>query len=432
MNVMTLRKLILTSAMLFCTINFQFSIFNVQSDLLHAADKPVKVKTLLNEARTAIKNSRNQANAEKNLMDNVAREDVSKSQRAEMYFMAQELERSMNAAENEKFYLKQAYDTLKFFSTILKMHEYLLICDSIETEPDDLGKVKYRYHNRGREIMTSYRSNLLNGGKFLLKRNKNAEAFPYFDMYIRTARSDFFLDVFEFRNDTLLPHVAYWATVSAYNANQASQALRYIDDAIAGADTTLRVSLQEYKVRCYEALKDSDNWVKSLLEGVRLYPAHDYFYLHLMDHYAEGKHYDDAIALCDSMLQRVGDRAIYWYGQSQMYLGKEQYDSCIVAANEALRLDNQMVDAHYNKGISYLNKAVAFAATACNDIRDPKCREDRKTLQELYRNAKEPMEQVRKLTPDDSKRWASPLYRIYLYLNMGAEFAEMEKILNAK
>ena len=400
---------------------------------ISAADtKPVKVKTLLSEAKAAIKNNRNQANAEKNLMDNVAREDVTKSQRAEMYFMAQELERSMNAAENLKFYLKQPYDTIKFFSTILKMHEYLLICDSIETEPDDLGQVKYRYHNRGREIMTTYRPNLLNGGKFLLKRNKYAEAFPYFDMYIRTARSDFFLDVFEFRNDTLLPHVAYWATVSAYNANQAKEALRYIDDAISGADSTLRVSLQEYKVRCYESLKDSDNWVKNLLEGVRLYPAHDYFFLHLMDYYSEGKHYDTAIALCDSMLHRVGDRAIYWYGQSQMYVGKEQYDSCIVVSNEALRLDSQMVDAYYNKGISYLNKAVAFAATACNDIRDPKCREDRQTLLELYRNAKEPMEQVRKLMPDDSKRWAQPLYRIYLNLNMGDEFAEMEKILNAK
>lgn len=397
-----------------------------------AADKPTKVKTLLSEAKAAVKNGNNQANAEKNLMANVAREDVTKSQRAEMYFMAQELERSMNDAENLKFYLKQSYDTVKFFSTILKMHEYLLICDSIEAQPNDQGKVKYRYHKRGREIMTAYRSNLLNGGKFLLKRNKYAEAFPYFDMFIRTARSTFFLDVSEVRNDTLLPHVAYWATVSAYNANQAKASLRYINDAINGADSTLRMSLQEYKVRCYEALNDSGNWVKALREGVHLYPAHDYFFLHLIDWYSGNKQYDDAIALCDSMLQRVGDRAIYWYGQSQMYLGKEQYDSCIVAVNEALRLEPQMVDACYNKGISYLNKAVAFAETACNDIRDPKCREDRKTLQELYRNAKEPMELVRKLTPDDSKRWASPLYRIYLYLNMGDEFAEMEKILNAK
>ncbi len=407
-------------------------IFLAFASAISAADKPVKVKALLSEAKAAIKNSRNQANAEKNLMDNVAREDVSKTQRAEMYFMAQELERSMNAAENLKFYLKQPYDTIKFFSTILKMHEYLLICDSIESEPDDLGRINPKYHNRGREIMTTYRSNLLNGGKFLLKRNKYAEAFPYFDMYIRTARSDFFLDVFEFRNDTLLPHVAYWATVSAYNANQPRHALRYIDDAINGADTTLRVSLQEYKVRCYESLQEHDNWLKNLLEGVRLYPAHDYFFLHLMDHYSERKQYDHAIALCDSMLHTVGDRAIYWYGQSQMFLSKEQYDSCIVASNEALRLDSTMLDAYYNKGISYLNKAVAFAETACNDIRDPKCRRDRQTLQELYRNAKEPMEQVRKMTPEDTKRWAQPLYRIYLNLNMGDEFAEMEKILNAK
>ena len=49
----------------------------------------------------------------------------------------------------------------------------------------------------------------------------------------------------------------------------------------------------------------------------------------------------------------------------------------------------------------------------------------------LYREAKGPMETVRKLAPEDSKRWASPHYRIYLNLNMGKDFAEMEKILNA-
>ena len=42
------------------------------------------------------------------------------------------------------------------------------------------------------------------------------------------------------------------------------------------------------------------------------------------------------------------------------------------------------------------------------------------------------MEKVRELQPDMVDRWASPLYRIYLNLNKGKEFDEMDKILKKK
>ena len=397
-----------------------------------AEDKPVKVKNLLSEAKAAIKNAKNQANAEKNLMAVVNRDDVTNDKRAEIYFMGEELQRSQNDAENMKLYLKQPYDTVKFFSTILRMYEYLLLCDSVESLPNEQGVVKYKYRSKGRELMKAYRSNLLNGGKFLMKRNKHADAFPYFDVYLKTARHSIFEDYPNIKGDTLLPHVSYWATIAAYNANQPALALKHIDEAIQGTDGEVRISLQEYKVRCYEVQKQDSLWLENLLLGAKLYPAHDYFFLHLMDVYMQQQAYDKGIALCDSMLQKVGNRSIYWYGESQMYLQLKNFDETIRTADEALKCDEKMADAYYNKGIAYLNKAVVFAETACNDVRDPKCQKDRQTLLELYRQAKGPMEQLRKLAPEDSKRWAMPLYRIYLNLNMGAEFAEMEKIVNAQ
>jgi hypothetical protein len=42
------------------------------------------------------------------------------------------------------------------------------------------------------------------------------------------------------------------------------------------------------------------------------------------------------------------------------------------------------------------------------------------------------MEMVRRLQPDRQERWASPLYRIYLNLNLGKEFVEIERVLNTK
>ena len=60
---------------------------------------------------------------------------------------------------------------------------------------------------------------------------------------------------------------------------------------------------------------------------------------------------------------------------------------------------------------------------------NPQSRRDLEIIRSLYLLAKQPMEQVRKLAPDDKARWAGPLYRIYLNLNMGNEFDEMDRIL---
>ena len=39
------------------------------------------------------------------------------------------------------------------------------------------------------------------------------------------------------------------------------------------------------------------------------------------------------------------------------------------------------------------------------------------------------MEAYRKLAPADKERWAPALYRIYLHLNMGKQFDEIDRLL---
>ena len=41
------------------------------------------------------------------------------------------------------------------------------------------------------------------------------------------------------------------------------------------------------------------------------------------------------------------------------------------------------------------------------------------------------MEMVRKLEPKNTERWAPALYRIYLNLNLGKEFDEIDKLLHS-
>ncbi len=386
----------------------------------------VRLKPLLKAAREAVKNGSDQESCEANLLAVVDSDAVSDEQRAQIYYMCGELQRTLNEQENLHLYLKQPYDTLRLFSSILRMHQYATACDSVER----IAGNKPRYRGKGRNTLLTHRANLLNGGKFLLKSNRDEEAYPYFDMYLRVPYEPMMERDAYLREDTLLSKVAYWATIAAYRAGNYENALKHIDLAIAGADTTLAASLCEYKTNCYKEMGDTVAWLATFAYGVRHYPEHDYFYLRLMDYYNRTGMYDTGIALSDSIIGAVGDRAIYWYGKSQMYLGKAEYDSCIVCANNVISQDSAFVDAYYNKGIAFLNEAIVFGKTMDTDARSSTGKRDRARLRGLYQYAREPMERVRALAPDERQKWAQSLYTIYLNLNLGEELAEIERLLN--
>ncbi len=392
--------------------------------LTAGAGDVVKLKPLMKAAKTAIKDGSKQQDAMNNLLAVVDSPSVTPQQRADIYFTCAELQKSLNDQQNLKLYLKQQYDTVQFFSTILGAYRYALKCDSIES-----AEKKQPHRSKGRGMLLTYRNNLLNGGKHLLKASKCEDAFAYFDMYLHSVAEPMF-EKDALANDTILPRAAYWATVSAYSANKPELALRYVDQAIAGTDTATQASLTEYKANCLAAIRDSARWEATLREGMRRYVAHDYFYLHLMDFLNQKARYAEGLAISDSLMKAVGPRHIYWHVEAQMHMGLQDYDPCIECADKGIAADTTCVDCQYNKGIAYLNKAVTLSKTMDPDMRTPTGKRDRVKLRGLYQYAQEPMEKARQLAPDKKTLWAEPLYNIYLNLNLGDKFAEVEKILN--
>lgn len=392
------------------------------------ANKPVKVKSLLKDVRMSLKHNRDQEKQEKVLLENFSREDLQAKEKADMLFACAQLNQSINDQENLKLYLKQKYDTVRFFSSILKINDYLLRCDSLEQTISK--KPKHRKH--GQYMIAAYRSNLLNGGKWFLQQGKPAEAYPYFSMYLRHPREAMFANNPDFSSDTQLSKVSYWATLAGYNANQPESVLRHIDYAIASVDSTLRPSLMEYKANSQRAMGKVTDMLGTLRSGVRFYPTHDYFYLHLMEHFLSTDSLEEGILLSDSLAKHVGDRSIYAFGKSQMYFAAKRWDDCILASNHAIQLDSTFADAYYNKSVSYLNQAKAFNATIGDKITSARLRRDRVRLSNLYQMARTPMERFRELRPLEMGRWGKPLYDIYLNLNLEKEFSEIESLLNAK
>ena len=399
---------------------FTFALSVGSADKKDKKEQPVKLRTLFKTAKLALKNSNNHDPAEQGLLAALPREDVDNKDRARIFYTAALLQQNLNGVHNRSAYLKQKYDTVAFFATTLRMYQHLMNCDSVDMIPNAKGVVKRKYQSDVASLMKKHRKNLLNGGIFQMKKKAYPVAFDYMDAYLKTNRNP---------KDTIIPRVSYWATICAYNAKNPVNTRRYIDAAIAWADSAQKPVLQEHKARTYVWQNDEKNWLNELNTGVKLYPEHDYFFLNLLDWYNTHHQYEQGLALADSLLDVHHEKPLFWYAKSLLSLGKEDYQHCIQFSDSCIIRDKNYADAYYNKGLSFCNLALIAQQDACNDLKDPKCIEDRRIIQSLYQSARPCMEKVRQLQPENTARWASPLYRIYLNLNMGKEFDEIDAVL---
>ena len=136
--------------------------------------------------------------------------------------------------------------------------------------------------------------------------------------------------------------------------------------------------------------------------------------------------------MADRLIAITGGKAIHYYAKSKSFLSEEKYDECIACADSTIALQPDFADAYYNKGIAYLNLAVISNEMSSKNTKDPQYAKDRERTLDFYRQARPCMEMVRRLEPEKMERWATPLYRIYLNLNLGDEFTEIDHLLNPK
>lgn len=387
-------------------------------------EKPAKLSTLVKAAHLAIKNSNGQDGAKNNLLAAIPRTDISEKDRANIHYECALLDESKNGVENRKAYLKQPYDTATFFNTLLSMYSHLRLCDSIDALPNSQGNIRLKYSSKTKALRQKHKRNILNGGKFFLSKGQYDVAYNYMDGYYTYSGMP--------TSDSVMCKVSYWATLCAFMSQKHDRTLKYIDKAITSSDNSLQPILQEYKVRTYMTLGDAQEVKHELRIGVDKYPSHDFFFVNLIDMLYNERNFQEGIQLADSLISLDASKAIYWYSKSKLEMAENNYEKCIEYSDSTIARDGSFVDAYHNKGISYLNLALIMKESACFDMKDPKCVSDRKKIQDLYQKAKPCIEKVRELQPEAIERWGNPLYRIYMNLNLGKEFEEIDKLLNQK
>lgn len=373
-------------------------------------------KKELNQARSYIK-AGNDKELEKavTLMTDLLKIDKNRTNE-KIYLTWYEAVREQYRLANERLYLKQKQDTAAFFALNRRMFTILETLDSLDARPDAKGRVKPSYRERHSEALTPYRANIYNAGIFFLRKAEYKKAFDEFEFYLNTAEQPLFTAQDFLKNDPRLPEVAYWAVYCGYKLHDPVLTLRYRKRALR--DTAKISYTLQYMAEARHWLNDEELYLKTLETGFHYDPTSTYFYPRLMDAYSRQEQYDKALALTDSAIAVCDTCELYLFAKSTMLYRLKRYGECIKVSDQVIAINPKAAEAYFNAGTGYLNIALKLDE-----------RKDKKQMRQLYQKARPYMEQYRKLMPDEKQKWGPALYRIYLNLNMGRQFDEIDRLL---
>jgi len=342
-------------------------------------------------------------------------------------------------AETINFNTGARTDTVAMYDYLVKWYEYTIIADSIQRNPSD-PKVKpsNEARNKHAESINSTLSMLVNGGIFFFNNRADFnKSYELFDMFYVMAEADIIKDYVsqrpEFEEDKI--KFAYFPALAAYRLENWENVLKYgelaMKDIGLAEDDHNGELATEIVCEAYGNLGDTVNWLKTLKEGLRLYPTVDYYYNKLLNYYNDKNNMDELKVFVSEMVEQDPEKAYNYYVLGYIHQKAGEYTQAQDYYKTAIEKDATLTDAYNNLGLSYLEEAEVF--WNANDNVDIRSREYQQLMEKekvYYQTALPVFEKLREMLPGDSDKWALPLYRIYYKLNMSKELNAIEKLLD--
>lgn len=376
-------------------------------------------KKTMTQVKDYIKSGKNLDKAEKLMTDLL--NDSSSRGNEKVWLLLFESQRKQYDQGNEKLYLKEKYDTTALFLVGKRMFDTLEGLDSLDRLPDARGKVKLKYRDRSAELLNIYRPNLFNGGVFFMKKHDFSRAYDFFDTYINSAVKPMFARYQYAERDKRLPEAAYWASYCGYKLEKPQLTLRHTYQALK--DSVHLPYMLQYLAETYKLEKDTARYVQTLKDGFSKYPKFPFFFPQLIDYYSHIGAYDEAMKSCDEALQTDSVNTLFRYAKSSLLLTMGRYKQSFAISKALIAENDTLADAYLNAGLALFDQAVEL------DKKTQSGSKKYNQILELYRKAMPYLEKYRAMAPDQKDKWALPLYTIYLNLNMGKQFDEIDKLI---
>lgn len=387
------------------------------SDDAKAADRlrKAEVKKQLNDAKVNLKQNKNLDKTEVAMRKLLA--DSFNIRDKRLHATLIEALRKQYNQGNEKLYLHQPYDTTQLFLIARKIFKAAEQLDSIETLPNEKGRVEYSYRENNVQLMAQLYGNLYTGGVFLLNHKKYNDAVQCVDTYLMAP--EWTMMEGALKVDSLhRRHASYVILAAGYRNEDFKSALKYESDALKyrpRLETTL-----QYLAEIYHAKNDSAHYERYLSLGVDSFPRDRYFYSRLVDLYCNRNDYKSAFDVTTKVLAADTTDLSTKVIRQTLLLNLAQYDECVALGDKLIAENGSVSDVYYNNALAYYNQTMGLENGPAN-----KRKEREKKLHDLYRKCRPYMEKFRELEPNERAKWRPVLYNVYLNLNMGKEFSEI-------
>lgn len=208
--------------------------------------------------------------------------------------------------------------------------------------------------------------------------------------------------------------------------------LKNWDAAIAACDVALKdtVSLNDLytiKAQAYGEKKDSANWAKTFVEATRR--TGDAGFLNtVIYNYMQNDNQTAAKALADQLVAEAPNDKLSWYAKGSIEMNVlKDYAAARQSFEKALAIDANYEDALFNLASAYINDV--YDQEHSGKLKGQAAVD--RLIKQYYGKALPLLERLKELTPENAKRWASPLQMVYAGLGMDAKAKEMDALLDA-
>lgn len=385
----------------------------------------------------------------------------------------------LNNNENEKIYLKSKPDTAAFFNTLYNVYEFILLTDSAErtlahsgqvnskNAKDDVAKnhIRYRFRKQNVDFVTRNFRNLAAANRYFTAKSCWNDARRFTAMSIDVATSSIGRTLKQpLADEKQISQFAVAFVNSCFADQQYADIDRFADYALR--DSSSRERVLEKFVLAKEYHKSSADYLCYLKEGHECYPTNMFFFSRLVDSYVHDNASEAVLSTANKTLEAVlaaaqeeaefciididgdyqqpseatalsgvrssvvlpdNDIAQIFEARAIAYHNMKQPELCIEEAKNILSWNPHHVRAPFYIGASYYRLAENVQIPSfVTDVNYQTATAERNSLLRLARPY---LERYRSLAPAENAVWAPLLYEVYLYLNLGAEFEEIERFI---
>ena len=345
------------------------------------------------------------------------------------------------------------FDTIMFCQRIDNIIESYNKAADYNMKPNAKGKVKpdANVSNYAKLRLLGVTTLYYNCGAFMDAMGKKQESVDYFQKFVDFPRKAVVFSPTEI--DSIYNAGAKIYSTARFNLALQNYYLKNWDKAIACCDEALKDTVGVHdlyliKINSYGEKKDSAAWKRTLIEAAQRTGKSSYLQ-NLMYYYIQNNNIAEADELVTKLVADYPNDKMAWYMKGSIELNvKKDYAAARESFGKALAIDPDFQDALFNMGTCYINdiydqrvsgkfkyigtdRRIEGKGEAAYKKEKAIYDQELATVRGYYEKAKPYLEHLRELTPDDAKRWASPLQMVYSSLDMKEQANEMDELLRA-